>query len=106
MLNGPFMQEQCKAFASRLLRECGPSVDKQIDRAYHLSLGRPPRDAETKMARDFLAEQTALLRDRLRARKPIGLPPEIPESVDPAAAAALADFCLAILNRNEFLYVN
>jgi hypothetical protein len=106
MLNGPFMQEQSKACAARLLRECGPSVDKQIDRAYHLSLGRPPRDAEMKMARDFLTEQTALLQDRLRARKPVGLPPDIPETVDPAAAAALADFCLAILNRNEFLYVN
>src|SRR5207302_2098468 len=69
MLNGPFMQEQSKAFATRLLRECGPSVDKQIDRAYRLSLGRPPRDAEMKMARDFVTEQTALLQDRLRARK-------------------------------------
>jgi hypothetical protein len=106
MLNGPFMQEQSKALASRLLRECGPSVDKQIDRAYHLSLGRAPREAEMKMARDFLAEQTALIQDRLRARKPVGLPPDIPETVDPAAAAALPDFCLAILNRNEFLYVN
>ena len=106
MLNGPFMQEQSKAFATRLLRECGPSVDKQIDRAYRLSLGRPPRDSELNMARDFLAEQTALLQDRLRARKPIGLPLDIPETVDPAAAAALADFCLAILNRNEFVYVN
>ena len=53
-----------------------------------------------------MTEQTALLQDRLRARKPVGLPPDIPETVDPAAAAALADFCLAILNRNEFVYVN
>ncbi len=29
----------------------------------------------------------------------------IPEAADPARAAALADFCLALLNRNEFLYV-
>jgi len=27
-------------------------------------------------------------------------------ALDPVAAAALADFCLAMLNRNEFLYVN
>lgn len=106
MLNGPFMQEQSKRFASRLLRECGPSLDKQIERAYRLSLGRPPRDSEKKMARDFLTEQTNLLQDRLRARKPIGLPPEIPKSIDPAFAAALADFCLAMLNRNDFVYVN
>ncbi len=106
MLNGPFMQEQSKRFASRLLRECGSSLDKQIDRAYRVSLGRPPRETEMKMAREFLREQTALLQDRLRARKPVGLLPDIPESVNPAAAAALADFCLAILNRNEFVYVD
>lgn len=106
MLNGPFMQEQSKRFASRLLRECGSSREKQIDRAYRLSLGRAPRESEMKMARDFLNEQTNLLEDRLRARKSVGLPAEIPESINPAAAAALADFCLAILNRNEFLYVN
>jgi len=106
MLNGPFMQEQSKVFASRLMRECGPSLDKQIGRSYRLSLGRPPRYSELKMAREFLIEQTALIQDRLRARKPVGLPSNIPPKVDPAAAAALADFCLAILNRNEFLYVN
>ena len=47
-----------------------------------------------------------LIRERLRARLPVGLPPELPTTVDPAAAAALADFCLALLNRNEFVYVN
>jgi hypothetical protein len=106
MLNGPFMQRQSKAFASRLIRECGAEQDRQIERAYMLALSRPPRESERKMARDFLMEQTTLLEDRLRARKPVGLPSNIPDSVDPAAAAALADFCLAILNRNEFLYVN
>ena len=39
------------------------------------------------------------------ARLPVGVPPDAPADADPAAAAALADFCLAMLNRNEFLYV-
>ncbi len=29
----------------------------------------------------------------------------IPATAGPAQAAALADFCQALLNRNEFLYV-
>jgi hypothetical protein len=106
MLNGSFMQKQSKVFASRLIRECGPSQDRQIERAYVLALGRSPRDGEVRMARDFLQEQAALLQDRLRARKPVGFPPDLPDTIDPAAAAALADFCLALLNRNEFVYVN
>jgi hypothetical protein len=35
----------------------------------------------------------------------VGVPPGTPADVDPAYATALADFCLALLNRNEFLYV-
>jgi hypothetical protein len=106
LLNGPFLQTQSKQFAARLLRECGARVDRQIDRAYRLALARPPQDSELRMAHEFLATQEALIRDRLRAQQPVGLPPAICESVDPATAAALADFCLALLNRNEFLYVN
>jgi hypothetical protein len=44
------------------------------------------------------------MRDRLRPRLAVGVPPGLPVGADPADAA-LADFCLAILNRNEMLYV-
>jgi hypothetical protein len=43
-----------------------------------------------------LRDQAELLRGQLRAG--------VRDSVDPTAAA-LADFCLALLNRNEFIYV-
>ena len=105
LLNGPLLQEQSKAFAVRVLREAGPDDAARVERAYRLALCRPPGDGERRAALDFLAGQTELLRDRLRARLPVGVPLETPDGVDPAAAAALADFCLALLNRNEFLYV-
>jgi hypothetical protein len=101
LMNGPFMQEQSKALAVRLLREAGPDADRQIDRAYRLALARPPRPSELRQARDFLATQA----DLLRSRPPPAVPPDLPDGTDPAAAAALADFCLALLNRNEFVYV-
>jgi hypothetical protein len=100
LMNGPLLQEQSKAFAARLLRECGPDADRQIDRAYRLALARPPRQSERDTARAFLRSQADLL-----AGKAVRLPAGIPTSVNPAAAAALADFCLAMLNRNEFVYV-
>jgi Protein of unknown function (DUF1553)/Protein of unknown function (DUF1549) len=106
LLNGPSLQTQSKQFAARLLRECSFDVDRQIDRAYRLALARPPRHSELRMAREFLATQENIIRERLRAHQKVGLIPGIPDSIDPAAAAALADFCLAMLNRNEFLYVN
>ena len=105
LLNGPFLHEQSKAFAVRLLREAGPDDAARVDRAYRLALCRPPQKSERRAALDFLASQTDLLRDRAAAELPVGVPPGTPDEVDPAAAAALADFCLALLNRNEFLYV-
>jgi hypothetical protein len=105
LLNGPFMQEQSRALAVRLLREAGPDAPAQVTRAYRLALARPPKDGELRAALDFLDAQAKLLRDRLRARLRVGVPAGAPDDADPAAAAALADFCLALLNRNEFLYV-
>jgi hypothetical protein len=92
LLNGPFLQAQSRAFAGRLARECGPDRARQIDRAYQLSLGRPPSPAELETARVFFAEQEQLLRQEGRA----------PQEADDLA---LADFCLALFNCNEFLYV-
>ena len=105
LLNGPFGQQQSKAFAVRVLGEAGRDDTARVDRAYRLALCRPPTTEERRTALDFLAGQTELLRDRLRARLPVGVPEGTPDNLDPAAAAALADFCLALLNRNEFLYV-
>jgi hypothetical protein len=96
LLNGPFLQAQSKAFAARVLHEAGVDDAARVDRAYRLALCRPPRESERRAALDFLAGQTELL----RARQPVG-------ATDPVgpAAAAFADFCLAMLNRNEFVYV-
>jgi hypothetical protein len=106
LLNGPFLQEKSKVLAARLLRECGPNVSEQIDRAYQLALARQPTAAEGATARDFLAEQAELLRDRLRARLRVPLVNDVPEGTDPASAAALADLCLALFNCNEFIYLD
>jgi hypothetical protein len=105
LMNGPVAQEQSKAFAGRLLREPGTETASLIERAYRLALARPPREAERRAALEFLQTQADHLRDRLRARQRVGVPAGTAAGVDPAEAAALADFCLALFNRNEFLYV-
>src|SRR5262249_12940657 len=94
LLNGPFMQSQSKQFAARLIREAGMDRKACVERAYRLALARPPRAEELQTALEFLNGQTDLLRDRLLARLRVGVPAGLPEGVDPAEAAALADFCL------------
>jgi hypothetical protein len=77
LMNSAFMQEQSKTFAARLQKECdGNNKNCMIDTSYQLTLGRKPTAPEKQMAVDFLKGQNTL-----------------------------SDYCLAMLNRNEFVYV-
>jgi hypothetical protein len=76
MINSNFMQEVSQAFAARLERACGKNRACRIDTAWHLALSRKPRPEETRLATAFFQ-----------------------------AGGTLPDFCLALFNRNEFMYV-
>jgi hypothetical protein len=80
LLNSPLLRQQAAAFAQRLLRECGDEPRAVVYRAWQLAFGRPPTPAETQRSLEFLH--------------------------DKADAARLADFCRALFNANEFLYVD
>jgi hypothetical protein len=105
LFNGPLAQEQSKAFALRLLAECGTDATKQVRRAYQLAFGREPRPTDLKLALAFLGEQRALVQKRLDAGETVAHPAPLPKGVTAAEAAALGDFCLALVNSNEFVYV-
>ncbi len=106
MLNGPFMHEQSKALATRLLRLCGSDTEALIERAYSLALGRPPQARERQLARAFLMSQEAFLRKQLDATQSLAVSSHAPMHTDRAKAAAVVDFCLALMNCSEFTYVN
>lgn len=75
LFNSDFMQGVAKDFAGRLEKSCGKNQTCTINTAWKLALSRAPRKDEDQLARTFLKSGT------------------------------LSDFCLALLNRNEFLYV-
>jgi hypothetical protein len=102
MLNGPFVQEQARRMAVTLWED---GKDGRIDRAYQRALGRSPTAPEVSQAKEFLQTQTRLLEESLRLRRPIALPAVLPSDAPPAEIGALSDFCLALLNRNAFIYV-
>jgi hypothetical protein len=106
MLNGPFAKERANQFALRLLKEKSENVEDWLRTAYRLAVGRMATEAELAAAKEFLTNQSDLLRDLLRSRHKIATPQPLPDTIDPAQAAALADFCLALLNSNEFVYVD
>jgi hypothetical protein len=76
LFNSDFMRDESNRFAARLERECGRDRGFQLRRAYKLALARAPRPVEMKLGEKFLEN-----------------------------GGSLADFCLALMNRNEFVYV-
>ena len=102
LMNGPFAQEQGKALALALVKECGPSTAKQIEALYRRTTGRAPRAQEAELATEFLEAQTLTVRDRLRARLPVGIDPaKLPAGADLARVRALADLCVVLFNTHE-----
>ncbi|MBY0514081.1 MAG: DUF1549 and DUF1553 domain-containing protein [Gemmataceae bacterium] len=82
LLNDPIVLGHAKAFADRVVKEAGTDPDRVIDRAVLLALGRPPTADERTAMRAFLANH----------------PGPFPD--------AATDLCHALLNLNEFLYVD
>lgn len=76
LFNSGFMQEVSQAFAARLEKSCGKNRGCQINSAWLLALSRRPRPEENQVAQKFFK-----------------------------SGGTLPDFCLALFNRNEFLYV-
>ena len=77
-----------------------------ITRAFRLATGRLPSAKERELGRRFLTEQKELLGVQvLRELNWLG-PSGMTYNLDPATAAALRDFALAVFNLPGFLYVN
>jgi len=76
-----------------------------IESAYLRIFNRPAAADEVARARAFLAAQTERLRDEGRDAGRLATPIADGQPGDPFAAAAMVDFCLALFNANEFLYL-
>lgn len=105
LLNSPFMQEQSRRMAERLLREAPKDEAKRVERLFALTLNRPPNLREKQATHRFLHDQTALIRKRLARGENVTTLSGISENVDRANSAAWADLCLATFNLNDFVMV-
>ena len=106
LLNSEFSVELARHFASRVLQEVGREPEAWITHGYRLALGRSPGAEERRVAHAFLRRQSQVIRDEKRPAEQVALPYECPKDVDRADAAALTDFCHALLNLSELVYVD
>ncbi|MCB9770367.1 MAG: DUF1553 domain-containing protein [Candidatus Omnitrophica bacterium] len=91
LLNDRFARQQAESLATRLEAEVGQDARSQINRAFWLTLSRPPFESELENSLAFLETQ---------AKEYEGSESEFPSQ------KALVDFCQAMMNLNEFVYVD
>ncbi len=91
MLNSPQIQECATALARSLLSAEESTPAETVQRAYAVTLGRPPDTGELALSQAFLGRAA----DSYRAAG----------NAEPANAA-LADFCQVLLSLNEFIYID
>lgn len=106
LLNDKALLKAAQAFAGRVLKLAGDNVDAQMTTAYRLAFLRTPDTDERALVTAFLQKQSESIRTRMAENRPVLLPVFVPDGMDPARAAALVDFCHALFNANEFVYVN
>lgn len=109
LLNDPFSRSMAEHLAERVRAEAGEEPASQLHRLQVLTLGRPLDEEELKLGLEFLAEQRRNYASRQVARpapRRRGQPAPAPAAprVDPERAA-LTDYCQALFNLSEFLYV-
>ena len=100
------MLDWARSLAGRVLNDGGLTPEAQVDRAYRLAFTRTPTEAERKSALDFLSRQSTILAERMATDDKTPVPENIPAGVEKVRAAAFVDLCHALLNSNEFVYVN
>jgi hypothetical protein len=97
LLNGDFVNRQARHLADRLEREAGLDPAAQIERAYLLTVCRPPNQAECNALLGFLDQESrGRLDDAARAGSAL--------TMAQARSQALVQLCRAVFNMNEFVY--
>jgi hypothetical protein len=95
LLNGEFALQRAQRWSAQLLAAFPHNERGLVAQAYRSAWGRPATEDEIEAALRFLQTQT----ESIRGQSPAS------DSPDPRSAAT-ADFCHALLNANEFLYVD
>lgn len=91
LMNDPLVAEQARLMAQRALSRSGQGVESNIQWIYQRAFARAPRKEEVDRARAFLQQQAPTY-------EADATQPGYPE-------AAWADYCHAIFNTKEFIYL-
>lgn len=99
LLNSPFVRARAESLAQRLIDEAQHDLARQIELAFLWTLGRSPEADERQQSLEFFVEQGKSAHDPAAA----GNRPEL--AAGGAERSLLVAFCQALLNLNEFVYL-
>jgi hypothetical protein len=95
LFNGDFVNDQARDLVHRVVSEVGADPRRQIERAFLLTLCRPPTESEMARLRLFLDAES---------KETSSINGQNANEVTEVSYAALQQMCRAILNLNEFVY--
>ena len=96
-LNDDMVFQQARGLAQRVLREAGDLPEHWVGRAWKIALGRAPSHQERAEALQLL---DSLAQNYGQSQK------EAESPIDSDRLEPLTRFCLALMNLNEFLYID
>lgn len=105
LLNSEFSIETARQLAGSIINESKGGSEDWVDLCYRRVLSRSPSADELNTGIRFIEKQTKALRSENRNVELLGTPFGAP-FVDPYMGTALTDFCLAIFNLNEMIYLD
>jgi hypothetical protein len=105
LLNGEFLRMTARRMAGDLLLETKGSPAEIVTQAYDRVFNRSPEPDELKSALTFIREQASRINQQ-GSPAATSLPEPLTRACPPAEGAALVDFCQALLNSAEFVYVD
>ena len=106
LLNSAEALTHARALAGRLWKESQGDVEQAARHAWILLFSREPSEREIAQAESFLKQRTTSWQKTPPGAEalPTGLPE--PSPMPAATGAAWVEWCLALLNTNEFAYVD
>jgi hypothetical protein len=98
LLNGKLIREQALEVAALVIQEAGSRPERIVDRAYQRALGRLPDAKERALLLAFIGDELEVPPARNTDRPP--------SADEPVLQTAVAELCHALVNLNEFIYVD
>lgn len=101
LLNDPYFFEAARALARRVWNESPPDGPQRLERAFLITLARPPRPEESERMLRFLERQKSLFHSNAEAARM--LLRDVGYDGDMAEGAAWVALCSALFNLDEFI---